>query len=111
MTEKDLARFFRKVVIDDETGCWMFILGCQDSDGYGQFWLGKRVQAHRASFEHFNGPIPEGLELDHKKCQRRCCANPAHLEPVTHLENLKRKGWYRMAHPKPAKRARAAIPV
>lgn len=43
--------------------------------------------AHRFSYEILVGPIPEGMELDHL-CKNRRCVNPAHLEPVTHHENL-----------------------
>ncbi|MGH9151353.1 MAG: HNH endonuclease [Acidimicrobiales bacterium] len=32
---------------------------------------------------------PEGLTLDHL-CRDRRCVNPAHLEPVTVAENLRR---------------------
>jgi HNH endonuclease len=35
------------------------------------------------------GPVPEGLELDHL-CRNRACVNPAHLEPVSHRENVLR---------------------
>ena len=35
------------------------------------------------------GPIPDGCELDHL-CRNRACCNPDHLEPVTHLENVRR---------------------
>jgi hypothetical protein len=35
------------------------------------------------------GPIPDGMELDHK-CRNRACCNPAHLEPVVHSENQRR---------------------
>jgi len=47
------------------------------------------VRVHRALFEHFRGPIPVGLDLDHL-CRRRACVRPAHLEPVTRGENLVR---------------------
>jgi hypothetical protein len=40
-------------------------------------------------YERHIGPIPEGLQLDHL-CRNRACINPAHLEPVTNLENLRR---------------------
>jgi hypothetical protein len=35
------------------------------------------------------GPIPEGLTIDHL-CRAIRCVNPAHLEPVTNAENIRR---------------------
>ena len=64
------------------------------SRGYGRLQLnnGKRVvsqAAHRFAWEQQNGPVAEGFELDHL-CRNTICVNPAHLEPVTHLENVRR---------------------
>jgi hypothetical protein len=62
-----------------------------DPDGYGRVWLyGGMVLAHRASFEAFVGPIPEGMEIDHL-CYVPSCVNPEHLEPATRAENNRRK--------------------
>ncbi len=47
------------------------------------------MSAHRFSFEMVNGPVPNGLELDHL-CRVRRCVNPSHLEAVTRLENIRR---------------------
>jgi len=71
--------------------CWMWLAFC-DVHGYGKFggldW--RQVQlAHRFSFELLVGPIPKGLTLDHL-CRNPRCVNPAHLEPVTHKDNVLR---------------------
>lgn len=47
------------------------------------------VHQHRHFYEKYVGPIPKGLELDHL-CRNPLCCNPAHLEPVTHAENVRR---------------------
>lgn len=86
-------RFSAKVKVDEVTGCWLWTARTNDS-GYGCFWFnGKVTLAHRASYEIFGGLVPEGLELDHVKergCLNRHCVNPAHLEPVTHQDNVRR---------------------
>lgn len=70
-------------------GCWIWI-GARDRGGYGSVTIkGKSRGAHRVAYEYGNGPIPDGLDLDHK-CRVRCCVNPDHLEPVTHKVNIER---------------------
>lgn len=71
--------------------------------GHAQFvWPGGSL-AHRYAYTTEVGPIPHGLEIDHvchtrdlsckagKHCLHRRCVNPAHLEPVTHAENNRRR--------------------
>jgi hypothetical protein len=79
-----LERFMEKV---DRTGsCWLWT-GTISRKGYGMFWpTAKGTPAHRWSYEHYVGPIPDGLQIDHL-CRVRHCVNPAHLEPVTSKEN------------------------
>lgn len=72
-------------------GCWLF-QGATIRTGYAQLGIGGRLHyVHRLSYETFVGPIPEGMQIDHL-CRRRSCFNPAHLEPVTCGENI-RRGW------------------
>ena len=70
-------------------GCWLWTSTIV-WNGYGQFRIdNRRVYAHRFAYEQVNGTIPAGLDLDHL-CRVRRCVNPAHLEPVTRRENLRR---------------------
>lgn len=84
-----LARFETKMTKGKDTECWDWT-SYKYWNGYGMFWDGKKqVRAHRWSHEHFVGPIPDGLVIDHL-CRNRLCVNPKHLEPVTQRENLLR---------------------
>lgn len=81
-------RIENKIEKVTESGCWIWT--GYDHGGYGRLRFGgKRSLAHRVVFELTNGPVPEGLELDHL-CRVRCCVNPDHLEPVHHRENMLR---------------------
>lgn len=71
----------------DGNGCWIW-QGYIGSDGYGR--CGRKQSAHLYSYRAFCGPVPKGLELDHL-CRVITCVNPAHLEPVTHAENKRRR--------------------
>ena len=72
-------------------GCWHW---CSNTtkriNGYGRINRDGRMQlAHRYLYEHYRGPIPDGLTLDHL-CRNRLCVNPHHLEPTTARENALR---------------------
>jgi hypothetical protein len=70
-------------------GCWTWT-ACILQNGYGGVRLkGKLMRAHRVVYELLVGKIPDGLQLDHL-CRNRKCVNPAHLEPVTQKENMRR---------------------
>lgn len=89
--ERDLARFMariKKVMRVPSLGrgaCWEW-QKYVDPNGYGRF-MG--TYAHIFSYRAHRGAVPDGLELDHL-CRNPCCANPNHLEAVTHRENCAR---------------------
>jgi len=70
--------------------CWLWPHG-RFKAGYG--CVGRNEYAHRVAFEHYRGPIPKGLHLDHL-CRTKACFNPWHLEPVTFQENIRRARTY-----------------
>jgi hypothetical protein len=71
------------------TGCWLWTGNIMKS-GYGTVAIkGKRMQAHRVSYEAFVGPIPTMMVLDHL-CRNRPCVNPLHLDVCTIGENVMR---------------------
>jgi len=75
--------------VDIGPGCWEWTRGT-NGVGYGRVsWGGRYEYVHRILYQHFVGPIPDGLELDHL-CRNRLCANPEHLEAVTSTENKRR---------------------
>jgi hypothetical protein len=83
-----LLRFLPKVGIA-ASGCWEW-LTYRTPDGYGQFWGGNAcILAHRWSYQHYVGPIPDGLVIDHL-CRNPGCVNPDHLEPVPMRTNTER---------------------
>lgn len=85
-----LETFMAKRVTITESGCWQ-VSGASPRYGYQVVGVaGKRYRAHRWTYEQVVGPIPDGLELDHL-CRNTSCANPEHLEPVTHDENCRRR--------------------
>lgn len=80
------------------TPCWVFT-GARQSSGYGVIRVDSTppVLVHRLLYRVLVGPVPAGLELHHE-CENPPCANPAHLEPVTHFENHRRTARARMTH-------------
>ena len=75
--------------VNKESGCWEWALHL-DPRGYGRLtWAGKPgTLAHRWSYEQANGPIPEGMTVDHQ-CFNPPCVNPEHLRLLTFEENVK----------------------
>ncbi len=87
---KELRRFEAKYRIDSDTGCWLWI-STVGRGGYGQFWLrGKTLAAHRVSYSHHIGPIPDGYTIDHIEaaCSSRSCVSPGHLRAISNKANI-----------------------
>jgi hypothetical protein len=97
---EDVRGYILDRVVEEDRGhstrCWIWQLSC-NTGGYPQGRPPRSpatTRISRVAYEVFVGPIPEGLELDHLCRVIRCC-NPAHLEPVTHAENMRRRLWKR----------------
>jgi hypothetical protein len=82
--------------------CWPWT-AARSRTGYGKWYpVDREVAAHRFAYEQAIGPIPDSLDIDHVchssdaicpggwTCPHRLCVNPAHLEAVTHRENILR---------------------
>lgn len=79
-------RFWSKVVQSGD--CWLWTGSGQP---YGNFKFGGRDHlAHRFAYEDMVEQIPSGLTLDHL-CMNKKCVNPAHLDPVPHVVNARRR--------------------
>ena len=94
-TQKDrLAaseRLFGKNTTPGANGCLMWE-GSIDRGGYGIFTaLDSDKRAHRYAWERANGPIPEGMVIDHM-CHNRACVNIEHLRLATTKQNAENLG-------------------
>lgn len=85
-TDTTESRFWAKVAKTD--GCWNWT-AFVNPDGYGRF---RTALAHRVSYEWANGPIPQGMTVDHM-CFNRRCVRVEHLRAVSRRINCQnRKG-------------------
>lgn len=86
---------FLRLTDQNDDGCWYWLGHAVGSKSrYPRFrpttnQHDPQVYAHRWAYEHWVGPIPEGMELDHT-CRHPMCVNPAHLEPVSPAVNSER---------------------
>lgn len=80
-----ISRFMRCVKKGPtEDDCWEWLRATNRE--YGIFVINRSTEsAHQVSYRIFVGPIPDGMEIRHK---RKCrCSNPNHIELGTHQQN------------------------
>lgn len=74
--------------VEKSEGCWNWT--ASTDEGYGVFHDNRRkLSAHRWSWLHHGGVIPDGFQLDHL-CRNRRCVRPSHLEAVLPRDNTHR---------------------
>ena len=97
--EFTVKQLINQVQVLPDTGCWEF-RGTRDSYGYGRMYSdNKELKAHRVFYEICEGPIPDGMYLQHHLpadlCIGHACCNPDHLRvsnspkaspPTVHLK-------------------------
>jgi HNH endonuclease len=93
-TWDDLMAALRTRVADIAMGspdaCWTWTGELNSVGKYGLIGTKlKGEERHFLTHRLMYGEIPDGLELDHL-CLNTLCCNPAHMEPVTHAENVRR---------------------
>lgn len=85
-----IDKVLTNITMEPNSGCWLFLRNATFNKAGGMygyvFQNGKSHRVHRVTYEHFVGPIPDGLVLDHK-CRVTLCVNPNHLRPMTNYAN------------------------
>lgn len=95
LDDSTLSNIYAKCVV---VGTCLIWLGAKSKRGYGVVCITdgaitQKRKVHRVVWMLLRGPIPEGYEIDHVRsrgCESRACCDVAHLEPVTHAENMAR---------------------
>jgi rhodanese-related sulfurtransferase len=82
------------------------IVSCYSTGSHGYSQIGwyeptarrsVMVLGHRAAWESANGPIPEGMTVDHM-CRNRRCINVDHLRLLSNTDNARDNGMSRRTH-------------
>jgi hypothetical protein len=90
-----IDRFWSKVKYPgNDQYCWEWTAGLKGKKNheYGTFQLASYISiyAHRFSWEFYNGPIPNDLQVLHT-CDNTKCVNPEHLFLGTNYDNVQDK--------------------
>src|SRR5690606_5052838 len=82
-------RFWSKVTVKTQSDCWEWHAN-RNNKGYGLFRPGgsaPKKLAHRLSYEHAYGKIPDGMHILNS-CANPACVNPAHHSAGTLRDNM-----------------------
>lgn len=90
-TVRDLGHESMWDVSTERRGDCLIWTGDVQASGYGRIYVdGVRVPVHRYAWERANGPIPDGMVIDHT-CHTPACVEASHLRPVTHARNMQNR--------------------
>ena len=101
MDDEGLRAYIQASSAPEDTGyrtpCWTWMGAMNGPYGHASYndpnsATRRPIRAHRLSYRVFNGPLVDGLVVDHL-CHHKACVNPEHLRQVTQQENVyNRKG-------------------
>jgi len=105
---KPLGDKLTKYIIIPWSGCWIW-MGSTDANGYGMVkgTINKKEwaeRAHRLSYIHHVGPIPDGMWVLHD-CDIPSCINPYHLhlgDPAMNMQEMSMRDRHNNRWPKKA---------
>jgi hypothetical protein len=79
MSPHFITRFWRQVLPEPNTGCWLWT-GSLSESGEALFWDGRRRIPATHYWAALHGePLPSDGQPVHR-CGMRCCVNPAHVD-------------------------------